>query len=120
MTPTDETRAPVDESDKSGLVYVTIECDEWRCRLMLRTREWMRMYPYVAAQALLDVLMKELAPVLFREDTDCVAREIERLRANARLGARVREIARQRDARLYPYWFTWAVVRAMEEEAGND
>lgn len=91
-TPTDETRALVDESDKSGLVYVTIECDEWRCRLTLRTREWMRMYPYVAAQALCDVLMKELAPVLFREDTDCVAREIERLRTNARLGARVREV----------------------------
>lgn len=66
----DETSATVDKTDKSGLVYVTIECDEWRCRLALRTREWMLRYPYVAAQALCDVLMKELTSVLSQEDTD--------------------------------------------------
>lgn len=58
----------------------------------------------------------------------CAVREIERLRTRVAeieedrqaerdriLGARVREIARQHDARLYPYGFARAVMRAMDE-----
>lgn len=70
MTGVDETRAPVDESDESGRVYVTIECDGWRLRLVLCTREWMLKYPYVAAQVLCETLMEEMARVLSQEDTD--------------------------------------------------
>lgn len=50
----------------------------------------------------------------------CAAREIERLRADARLGARIRELARQHHARTNDprhdlYGFSWMVMRALEE-----
>lgn len=58
---------------------------------------------------------------------ECAVREIKRLRARVAeledrqaerdriLGARVREIARQHNARLDPYGFARAVMQSMEE-----